>query len=319
MPIQLIYQGKTKRCLPKFKFPRSFSVTFTENHWSNTEKTMEFFEKIIFPYLEKVKEENGYPEEQYSLVIMDTFKGEDNDIMDTFKGEDNDIMDTFKGEDNDIMDTFKGEDNDIMGTFKGEDNDIMYTFKGEDNDIMDTFKGEDNDIMDTFKGEDHDIMDTFKGEDNDIMYTFKGEDNDIMDTCKGEDNDIMDTFKGQDNDIMDTFKGEDNDIMDTFKGEDNDIMDTFKGEDNDIMRELCSKSKCEVVIVPHNLTNKFQPLDLRVNRAAKAFIQNCYNEWFANQVAIQLKRGIDPTDVKISSKLSDLKPLHAAWIVDNHL
>ena len=29
-----------------------------------------------------------------------------------------------------------------------------------------------------------------------------------------------------------------------------------------------------------------------------------------------IKRGIDPADVKTSSKLADLKPLHASWIVD---
>ena len=36
---------------------------------------------IVFSYLEKVKEENSIPKEQYSLVIMDTFKGQDNDIL----------------------------------------------------------------------------------------------------------------------------------------------------------------------------------------------------------------------------------------------
>ena len=49
-------------------------------------------------------------------------------------------------------------------------------------------------------------------------------------------------------------------------------MDTFKGQDNNKLRELCSENYCEVVIVPHNLTNKFQPLDLSVNKAAKAFV-----------------------------------------------
>ena len=28
-----------------------------------------------------VKRENGYPEEQYVLIIMDTFKGQDNDRL----------------------------------------------------------------------------------------------------------------------------------------------------------------------------------------------------------------------------------------------
>ena len=38
------------------------------------------------------------------------------------------------------------------------------------------------------------------------------------------------------------------------------IMDTSKGQDNNRLRELYSESYYEVVVVPHNLTNKFQPL-----------------------------------------------------------
>ena len=75
------------------------------------------------------------------------------------------------------------------------------------------------------------------------------------------------------------------------------------------------------VIVPHNLTNKFQLLDLSVYKAAKSFIQSKYNDWFADQVFTELQNGKYPTDVKISSKLSDLKPTHARCIVDwyNHV
>ena len=79
LPIQLIYQRKTKRCLPKFKVPKEFHVTYTKNHWSNFEKCVELFKKLIFPYLQAKKKEIGYPEEQYSLIIMDTFKGQDNE------------------------------------------------------------------------------------------------------------------------------------------------------------------------------------------------------------------------------------------------
>ena len=93
-------------------------------------------------------------------------------------------------------------------------------------------------------------------------------------------------------------------------------MDIFKGQGNDILKKLCSGNRCEIEIVPHNLTNKFQPLDLTINNAAKAFIQNHYNDWLSNQVAHQLKRGKDQANIKISSKLSDLKRLHAGWIVN---
>ena len=82
------------------------------------------------------------------------------------------------------------------------------------------------------------------------------------------------------------------------------------------MRELCGENNCDVVIVPHNLTNEIQSLDLSVSKTAKAFIQNKYNDWFADQVFVELQNGTDPTGVKISLKLSDLKHLHARWIVD---
>ena len=81
LPIQVIYEGENNPLLTKFQFPKSFSVTFSENHWSNTEKSVEFFEEIIFPYLKKVKEEKGFPNEQISLIIMDTIKGQDNDTV----------------------------------------------------------------------------------------------------------------------------------------------------------------------------------------------------------------------------------------------
>ena len=86
--------------------------------------------------------------------------------------------------------------------------------------------------------------------------------------------------------------------------------------ENGYLEEHYARIIMDTFIVPHNLTNKFQPLDISVNKAAKAFIQNMYNEWFSNEVVTQLNRGVDPTEVKITSKLSDLKPLHASWIVD---
>ena len=77
LPIQLIYSGQTKRSIPKYDFPDFFDVTFTLNHWSNYEKCVRLFEKIILTYLKAKKEEFGYPKEHYSLIVMDTFKGQD--------------------------------------------------------------------------------------------------------------------------------------------------------------------------------------------------------------------------------------------------
>ena len=77
-PIQVIYEGKTKRFLPTHTFPASFDATFSEKHWFNTEKSLSFFNKIVFPHFKNVRKAKGYPDEQVSLIIMDTFKGQDN-------------------------------------------------------------------------------------------------------------------------------------------------------------------------------------------------------------------------------------------------
>ena len=48
LPIQLIYEGKTPRSRPRFDFPTDFNVSFSDSHWSNTEKSIELFEKLYF-------------------------------------------------------------------------------------------------------------------------------------------------------------------------------------------------------------------------------------------------------------------------------
>ena len=68
-------------------------------------------------------------------------------------------------------------------------------------------------------------------------------------------------------------------------------------------------------IIPHNLTNKFQPLDIIANKPAKSIIADKYNGWFANEATNQVVKGIKPANAKVSLALSELKPVHAQWIV----
>lgn len=69
--MQLIYTGKTKRCLS-----RNFQVTITENHQTNQIKAVERFE-FTSPYSRKVKVQNGYLKEQTLQVTKGSFKGQD--------------------------------------------------------------------------------------------------------------------------------------------------------------------------------------------------------------------------------------------------
>ena len=84
LPMQLIWKGKTKRSIPKekvgakegLKFPDGFNLAFTKNHWSNEEKAIEHIEKIVVPYVEKVREELNLETNQKALLIFDVFRGQ---------------------------------------------------------------------------------------------------------------------------------------------------------------------------------------------------------------------------------------------------
>ena len=55
LPPQLIYQGKTPRCLPNIDFPIGWDITFSENYWSNETVMIDYMNKIPLPYIEERK------------------------------------------------------------------------------------------------------------------------------------------------------------------------------------------------------------------------------------------------------------------------
>ena len=71
LPMQFIYGGKIRKCLPRFKFPEKFSLSYNETHYSNEKEACKFIEEILQPYIKKVIERENLPVDQKSLVIMD--------------------------------------------------------------------------------------------------------------------------------------------------------------------------------------------------------------------------------------------------------
>jgi len=54
LPIQLIYQGTTPKCLPKnVNFPSDWHLAYTANHWANEDTTVAYMDNIIIPYVQK--------------------------------------------------------------------------------------------------------------------------------------------------------------------------------------------------------------------------------------------------------------------------
>ena len=77
LPFQIIYSGKTKRCLPKNvgKNKHKFLFSFNKSHWSNKQETLRLINEILVPCIEDTKEKLGLPDNPTSLLIWDAFNG----------------------------------------------------------------------------------------------------------------------------------------------------------------------------------------------------------------------------------------------------
>ena len=48
-----------------------------------------------------------------------------------------------------------------------------------------------------------------------------------------------------------------------------------------------------------------------MNKGAKSFLSDKYQDWYASQVSKQLERGVESFNLKVDVTLTKLKPLHA--------
>jgi len=76
LPIQLVYKGKTARCLPKFDFPTDWDITYTHNHWCNERTMHQYINNIILPYISSKRSECKLPANQPAILVFDNFKGQ---------------------------------------------------------------------------------------------------------------------------------------------------------------------------------------------------------------------------------------------------
>ena len=90
------------------------------------------------------------------------------------------------------------------------------------------------------------------------------------------------------------------------------IFDVFKGQTMSAVNDLLKKNDIIVIHVPNNHTNPFQPLDISMNKSAKCFTADKYQDWYAEKVLQQLNRGVAAHDVKVGAKLSIMDN----WIIE---
>ena len=62
LPFQIIYTGKTERCLPKNSTRKeNFPFSYNEEFWSNAVETLSLIDKITASYIENIKKELQVP------------------------------------------------------------------------------------------------------------------------------------------------------------------------------------------------------------------------------------------------------------------
>ncbi len=93
------------------------------------------------------------------------------------------------------------------------------------------------------------------------------------------------------------------------------IYDRFKGQCTPSVLSAIDKNNVDLVIVPANCTNRLQPLDVSLNKSAKEFLRRKLQEWYTDQVHLQL-RNSEEASPPVDLKISVVKPLGATWLIE---
>ena len=73
------------------------------------------------------------------------------------------------------------------------------------------------------------------------------------------------------------------------------IMDNFKGQVTPSVVSLLEDNNIQVCLLPANTTDRLQPLDISVNKPAKHFLREKFQDWYASQILQQLGPLLGPS------------------------
>ena len=95
------------------------------------------------------------------------------------------------------------------------------------------------------------------------------------------------------------------------------IMDNFKGQVTSGIHNLLEENNIFVALLPPNTTDLLQPLDLAVNKPAKSYLRQQFQDWYAKQISDQLGQDmanavLEPVDLSLPL----MKEPGAKWLTE---
>ena len=90
------------------------------------------------------------------------------------------------------------------------------------------------------------------------------------------------------------------------------IFDQFRGQITSDVLNLFEENHISIVLIPANCTDRLQPMDISVNKAAKDFLHQRFREWYASQICHKIDKDDSST---VDLRLNVVKPLGAQWMI----
>ena len=81
------------------------------------------------------------------------------------------------------------------------------------------------------------------------------------------------------------------------------------------VKQVVRDSTGKMIPVSNNWTSYFQPLDISVNKPCKDFLRNEAQTWYSGQIVEQIEAGKSSHEVKVDTRISIIKQLHAKWVI----
>ena len=90
------------------------------------------------------------------------------------------------------------------------------------------------------------------------------------------------------------------------------LWDAFKGQNSALITSALEEYDIVPVMVPRNMTQLLQPLDLTTNGSFKKQEKKAFGEYFTNTITIELLKdpNKDATKIEVDLRLSILKQIH---------